>query len=164
MKRVLIFAMLLLMGRGAFAQGGLTIINTKPCELYISMSGIDIPNGDFPCMLNSPTFVVGATTTVMWNCVWDFQGPGSPCSSLPAPIGWATGLPIPATSLTFQWSDAAFQFKCPVTVPCPMGGRLSDCSPLVACTVVPNPWVGPCWPGFWAPVCGGLMSNVTITF
>ena len=164
MKRVLIFAMLLACSMGAFAQGGLTINNTVAnCDLYISMTGFDLPSGFGLCTLYSPTFVVPASTTMVWNCVFDFQGPTSTaCSSLSAPIGWASGASIPVSSLTFQWTDATFQFKCLTPPYCPSGGRMSDCAS--SCWSAGAPWPGPCFTGYWTPLCGTYMSAVTITF
>ena len=98
MKKLFIFAMLLLMGHGAFAQGGLTIDNTNgKCGVWVKMSAIDLFSG-FPtaCQLDSWTFLVPAGAYWSWCNVYEFQGPIGPCSiaaSTPGIIapGWAFG-------------------------------------------------------------------------
>ncbi len=174
MKKLLIFAMLLLMGHGAFAQGGLTIDNTNgKCGVWVKMSAIDLFSG-FPtaCQLDSWTFLVPAGANWSWCNVYEFQGPIGPCSiaaSTPGIIapGWAFGGPVLAFTPTFQWTDVTFQWmRCN---DCNGGNNMSNiCSPY--CYAVTNFGfaASPSCPATnyatWSPVCLGLLANLTLTF
>ena|ERR1035437_2444902 len=167
MKKLLIFAMLLLMGHGAFAQGGLTIDNSNgKCGVWVKMLGYDplFPPDAFTCKLNSFTFLVPPGVIWTWCSVWEFQG-SSPSCATPA-IGWAFGVPIPAGSTTFQWTDVTFQWdRCN---DCNAGGNMSNnalCG--FSCWSGPQIFTSPACPAntaMWLPACLMPFANLTIVF
>jgi hypothetical protein len=155
MKKLFIIIALLALSSSLFAQGGLTIDNsTNKCGVWVKMLAWDpsVP-GDGVCQLNSNTFFVPATTVMTWPSVWAFQ----------AAIGWSFGVPIPAGSVTFQWTDATFQFQCPYCC-CDGGANFSNaCGP--TCWGAPQVWSDVCHlPCTWNPVCLPVMGNLVLTF
>ena len=170
MKKILLFAALLLLGRGAFAQAGsLTIINNLKCDVTVGLYATETTYGDGGgCSLVSYFFVVPALTTMSWSDPSNFTVYGGPSPA----IGWSSQLvPILASYWTmpccavldFNWTDAQFQFGCPE---CGSNGAVSDPSSLISsCFLDPPTWSGPCsYNAQWGSSGVYPMNNVTLTF
>jgi len=169
MKKILLLAALLLLGRGAFAQAGsLTIINNLKCDVTVGLYATETTYGDGGgCSLVSYFFVVPALTTMSWSDPSNFTVYGGPSPA----IGWSSQLsPIPASYWTmpccavldFTWTDAQFQFGCPE---CGSNGGVSDPIATNCFHDLPT-WSGPCSYNakFVSSTPGYPMGNVTLTF
>ena len=170
MKKILLFAALLLLGRGAFAQAGsLTIINNLTCDVTVGLYATETILGNGAgCSLVSYFFVVPALTTMSWSDPSNFTVYGGPSPA----IGWSSQLvPIPASYWTspccslidFRWTDAQFQFGC---LDCGTNGAVSDPGPISTCFSDLPTWSGGAcfYNAKWSTSYVYPMNNVTLTF
>ncbi len=126
MKKLLFIALLALTGNVAHAQAGITITNNNQyCTIYAHMRAVDIANG------NNVACDIASNTTIILLPSGGSTGALADWNAFNSAYGLTSRVPLvttPSLSPTFQWTDIAFQWSCPVS-PC-LGstsfGYLSD--------------------------------------
>lgn len=162
MKNVLI-TILLLATTKINAQTKITITNNNvACTVYVNILSADVTNGNGTCDIGSSTIRLPPGGTSVSFPDWTTFNSAYPFSF---------AAPEPLSTTTFEYTDAIFQWECPMPACTGSGtwGYMSDASSV---------W-GNCYPGVstWsglvctAPVCTwnnltglGLMDNVDVIF
>ncbi len=122
MKKMLLFAVILVMYHCTFAQSGaLTIINNNPtCTLHINVMAVDANLGNnFGCDL-AVNFVIPPSSSVSFSdpsfIFAAGGGPGWNYVAVPSSFTYAnmlTELGGGYGTFSFAWTDCSFQFQCP---------------------------------------------------
>jgi hypothetical protein len=172
MKKILFFALLLIMSKGAYAQSAsMTIDNSlNPCDVHMIIYAQCASIGATGCNdIESNGFTISGYSTLTYSSVAAFQ----------FGIGWVSSYTFGTlTPSDYQWTQVTFDY---VTCPCLPGkpkfaGLVEDagitCNPgysaytsclLSSCSCTIPGYVSSSY-GQWSPATGTSLSNVTITY
>jgi hypothetical protein len=163
MKILFIISMLIVVGDCIYAQSGALTINNQqnPCGVHVLLYAKDAsstPAAGY-CDIATKTLYVPAYTTLVYTSVWNYE----------TTTGWLS-IPSGSVSLSttdFTWTDATFQFNCPLPLPpgCSDGGStISNDNTGLSCANRPSTWSAWCRNASFSPTPSSALDDVTISF
>ena len=177
MKKILFIIAMLFLVKVATAQSGMLTIhnNNQNCWVHVNVFARDANLFNSNCGIRTGTIILAPSTSF---------GPFNPASvystpgflTMTPPFGLAA-LNADLTSLSpgFVWTDAEFQYVCPIT-DCGIGGRLSENFPgfCGGTCAIPAPgisWVNPVpllcpsvIAATWISIGNCFMNDITLNF
>lgn len=156
MKKILLFACLLMLGSSVFAQNGaLTVNNTSStCNITVTMyAKAPTLQGTGACdEIISNTFVVPAGMSRSWTSNVSFG----------SAVGWAsTPGPIGASTTDFQWTSAEYTSSCSPS--CSPSATWQTIADQYACRNANLLFNNGCVQFYWnSPFAGSALADVTL--